>query len=202
MVKEIAVKLGGNKSSFLFKKIDRAKLYGRKRRIPLDVDGQPCKKAQLLEDGSLLLRSGMTGQGYFDDSGAEISQGDMYGLDKDGNILDKQPSTLGIPQDLVGPITPEDVLNLELTTIYHLTPSVIDDDLKKSLSCGDIYRFDFNYFADFRTERGIILKNQYGYFVLVGVPKVPTWSELSIIPDELFESDDTDDNADIDFEMF
>lgn len=65
MARVISVGLEGVESSFGFKVVDRAALYGRRRRVALDRDGQTCSRASLLEDGSLLLRSGMTGQGYF-----------------------------------------------------------------------------------------------------------------------------------------
>jgi len=80
LAKPIIVSLGGAESTFSFTKLDRSKLYGTRRRIVLGPDGEPCQRAQLTEDGSLLLRSGMTSQGYFDDSGNLISQSDFVGI--------------------------------------------------------------------------------------------------------------------------
>ena len=68
MAKNIIVSLDGEESSFGFKAVDRASLYGKRRRIALDKDGNPCTRGSLLEDGSLLLKSGMSGQGYFLDA--------------------------------------------------------------------------------------------------------------------------------------
>jgi hypothetical protein len=202
MAKPIVVNLKGAESTFSFAKLDRAKLYGRKRRLILGPDKEPCQRASLLEDGSLLLRSGMTAQGYFDDDGNVVSQSQFVGFDTDGNQIERQPSTLGIAQDLAGPVAPEEVLDLELTTVYQVTPDEIEGPLEKSLGDGDIYRFPLNYSADFRVETAFIVKNEEGYFVLVGAPTEPQWSEPHVVPSEIFESSDDDAEDDLDFEMF
>jgi hypothetical protein len=201
LAKEIIVSLAGNESTFSFQKIDRSKLYGRKRRLALGPDGQPCQKAQLLEDGTLLLLSGMTAQGYFDQGGMVVSQSEFVGITGDGTVIGRQPSTLGVSQALQGPVKPEEVFDLELTTIYQLTPNLLDGSLESELSEGRIFRFPFNYSADFRTETAFILKNTDGIFVLVGVPRNLEWSELDAIPNEVFESTGAEDD-DLDFEMF
>jgi hypothetical protein len=59
MAKNIIVSLDGEESSFGFKAVDRASLYGKRRRIALDKDGNPCTRGSLLEDGSLLLSKGV-----------------------------------------------------------------------------------------------------------------------------------------------
>ena len=64
MARVIAVSLEGVESTFGFASVDRSALYGRRRRVPLDEHGNACTRASILDDGSLLLRSGMTGQGY------------------------------------------------------------------------------------------------------------------------------------------
>jgi hypothetical protein len=202
MAKPIVVNLRGVETTFSFVKLERSKLYGRKRRFLLGPDNEPCQRAQLIEDGSLLLRSGMTAQGYFDNDGNAVNKSEFIGLSADGSLIELQPSTLGLAQDLVGPVTPEEVLDLKLTTVYQLTPENITDPLETSLANDDIYRFPLNYSADFRVETAYILKNNEGYFVIVGVPTAPEWSEPHTVPSEIFESSDSDDNDDLDFEMF
>ncbi len=63
MAKAIVVEHEGAVSSFAFNKIDRSRLYGRRRRVALDPAARPCTRAALTDDGALLLRSGMTAQG-------------------------------------------------------------------------------------------------------------------------------------------
>ena len=202
MAKPIVVVLEKSESTFSFVKLDRAKLYGTRRRIVLGPDDETCQRAQLTEDGSLLLRSGMTSQGYFDDSGNLISQSDFVGISADGSIVERQPSTLGVAQELAGPVGEEEVLNLELTTVYHATAKEIDPSLEKKLKKGEVFRFPLNYYADFQTETAYLLLNDEGYFVLVGVPADPQWSEPQVVPSEVFESEDLGGDDDLDFEMF
>ena len=202
MAKPIVVVFEKSESTFSFVKLDRAKLYGTRRRIVLGPDDETCQRAQLTEDGSLLLRSGMTSQGYFDDSGNLISQSDFVGISADGSIVERQPSTLGVAQELAGPVGEEEVLNLVLTTVYHLTAEEIDPSLEKKLKKGEVFRFPLNYYADFQTETAYLLLNDEGYFVLVGVPADPQWSEPQVVPSEVFESEDLGGDDDLDFEMF
>jgi hypothetical protein len=202
LAKPIVVVLENFESTFSFVKLDRTKLYGTRRRIVLGPDDETCQRAQLTEDGSLLLRSGMTAQGYFDDSGDLISQSDFVGISSDGSIVPRQPSTLGVAQELSGPVGEEEVLNLELTTVYHATAVEIDSSLEIKLKKGEVFRFPLNYYADFQTETAYLLLNDEGYFVLVGVPTNPQWSESQVVPSEVFESEDLEGDDDLDFEMF
>ena len=202
MAKAIVISFDGGESNFSFAKLDRSKLYGIRRRIVLGPNGQPCQRVQLTEDGSLLLRSGMSAQGYFDNDGTQVNKSDLVGINADGSIVGRQPSTLGVAQELVGPVDEEEVLNLELTTVYHVTAEQIDQSLDKKLKKGKVFRFPLNYYADFQTETAYLLQNDEGYFVLVGMPAEPQWSEPQEVPSEVFESEDIDGVDDLDFEMF
>ena len=53
----------------------------------------------------------------------------------------------------------------------------------------------------FQTETAYLLLNDEGYFVLVGVPAEPQWSEPQVVPSEVF-SEDLEGDDDLDFEMF
>ena len=64
MAKPIVVSLEGIESSFDHAKVERAQLYGARRRLPLDSTGEACIKAGLTTDGLYLLQAGMTAQGY------------------------------------------------------------------------------------------------------------------------------------------
>ena len=62
-----------------------------------------------------------------------------------------------------------------------------------------IYRFDFNYFSDFKLEDGIILKAEQDYFALIGRNTTCHWIAENIdnLPEEIEEFEDND----LDFEM-
>lgn len=196
----IAVSLDGVESTFEFKAVDRAAIYGKRRRVALDREGQPCTRASLLEDGSLLLRSGMTGQGYFLPDGTFLKQSDLEAFDDAGNPLEKVPSTLGVPQPLEGPVDPRDVLDLRIETVYALDPDAVSDALTERLNAGDVYRFTFNFRDDYRAETGMLLANENGVFALIGVPVSYEWSSLQVLVD-LPAADDESDDDDLDFEF-
>lgn len=199
MARVISVALDGVESAFTFKAVERSALYGKRRRVALDRDGQPCGRASLLEDGSLLLRSGMTGQGYFLPDGRFVKQSDLEGFDASGVVLEKAPSTLGVAQPLEGPIDPSEVLDLRVETIYALDPDAVDDGLMAKLTSGNLYRFAFNFRDDYRAETGILLSNENGVFALIGIPVSYSWSSLAVASELPPADEDSDD--DLDFEM-
>ena len=103
MAKPIVVSYKGKESSFDHGKLDRAKLYGKKKRVALDSSGEVCIKASLDEDGTTLIRSGMTAQGYFENDGAWVPNKELVGLDEKGKPLELQDSTLGAAQTVEVP---------------------------------------------------------------------------------------------------
>ena len=199
MAKNIIVSLDGEESSFGFKAVDRASLYGKRRRIALDKDGNPCTRGSLLEDGSLLLKSGMSGQGYFLDDGTFLKQSDLEGFDINGNALSKAPSTLGQIEKLNGPVNPNDVLDLRVKTVYALEEENLGEKLKSSLAQGNIYQFKFNYREDYHAETAFILSNENGIFALIGDPVDYNWLSLNITP--VINDIEIDDSEELDFEM-
>lgn len=200
MARQITLTLDGATSSFDFKKVDRNKLYGRRIRMLLDGDGEPCTRASLTADGSTLLRVGMTAQGYFDDEGTWIPNADLVGLDGDGQPLEPVPSTLGVPQKLAK-VHASEMLDMRLQTVYALSAADLDAGLEDALEAGDIFRFQFNYRPDFRPEAGFLVANEHGVFALVGTMTEPPWLELDqpVLLDEDVSDDDSDD---LDFDFF
>ena len=80
MAKTINISYKGESAVFGYKPIDRGVLYGKRRRVPFDGEGNECAKASLLEDGSLLIKSGMTAQGYFTPDKVWVAQGDLEAI--------------------------------------------------------------------------------------------------------------------------
>ena len=200
MAKPIVLERAGAVSRFDFSKVTRAQVYGRKRRVPLGPDGEPCARAALAFDGSLLLRSGMTGQGYFEDDGHWIPAKELVGMDSDGMELAFVPSTLGEPQPLEGPHSPQELLDLQVESVNALDPVEVEDGLASDQQAGKIYSFAFNYRGDYRAEQGFLVGNDEGFFALVGQAAEPEWCELDEIAPPAFE-DEAEEDDDIDFEM-
>lgn len=200
MAKPIIVTWGGVQSSFDHEKLDRAKLYGKRQRQILDPSDQRCEKAELSRDGTLLIRSGMTAQGYFDEGGAWIPSSKLVGLGPDGNPLPHIPSTLGEAQKLEGPVNPDEVLDLAVRSVYVLSPAGLDPKLEGSLKEGKVFKFTFCYRGGYDTEVAYLVGNGGGYFALVGSPSVSEWCELQTTVADDGGADDGDDE--LDFEMF
>lgn len=195
----IVVRFGDQEASFGFSKVDRAKLYGRRMRLLLDTEGQACTRAALTADGTLLVRAGMTAQGYFDQEGAMVSSRDLVGLDPEGLPLPRVPSTLGVAQDArVVPAT--ELLATRIQSVYALDSDEIDGALRETLEAGQVLEFAFNYRDDFRTERGFLVWNETGFYALIGAGTTPTWVDLDA-PIEPFDEDEDDDDS-LDFGMF
>ena len=72
MAKSIILNKNDNTSIFQLKKIERKKLYGYKKRLAVDENNNECKRGSLTEDGQILIKSGMTSQGWFIDGGKQI----------------------------------------------------------------------------------------------------------------------------------
>ena len=199
MAREIVVTHEGAENHFTFSKLSREKLYGRRRRAVLDPAGENCQRAQLTNDGSLLLVRGMLGQGYFDDKNGYVDTVDLIGIAADGSLLDRQSATLNVAQPLSA-AEPTEVLDLQVTTVYRLQTEELDPNLGKELDQGAIFRFPLNYQADFQVETAYLLKNDAGIYAVVGVPASTEWIEPAAVVEELFESEETEVDE-IDFDM-
>lgn len=200
MSKPVVVSWSGAESSWSLRSLNRAALYGRRKRLALDAAGNPCSRASLLDDGSLLLRSGMTGQGYFLADGHMFKVGELTGLAEDGSPLPVAPGTLGVAQELTGPVDPSMLLDLRVSAVYVLAPETVDAQLQQRLDDGQMFSFGFNFRDDYHEETAILLANKDGVFALVGNPVSRQWSSLEISTSLPVSDDESDD--DLDFEMF
>ena len=200
MAKAILINYQGEEAQFSHKKIDRSKLYGSRKRIPLDPLGENCLRCELSDDGSTLIMSGMTSQGYFDSDINWIPNKELIGMDSSGKALDKVPATLGVVQDAVLSEL-ESLLDLAVDSIYQLDPEEVPQSIQTVLESGKTLNFPFNYREDYHAESAYLVLNDEGYFALIGNPIKPEWMELNQVIEESFENE-AEDNNDLDFEMF
>jgi hypothetical protein len=198
VAKGLVLTLDGETSSFQIEKVERAKLYGVRRRLAVDHKGRTCSRASLTDDGQVLLRAGMTAQGWFDADGRQVEQKAIGAEDADGKAIDLVPSTLGVEQRLEGPVDAREVLDLSLTAVYRITAEALDESLAQSLAEGQFWRFPFNYRPDYRSEIGYIVQNPEGIFAIIGTPAPAQYLEPHAPPPP---ADDDEDEGDLDFEM-
>jgi len=200
MAKPISISFQGKFSNFVHVKLERSKLYGRRKRISYDPQGEECSRISLSEDGTLLIRSGMTAQGYFTEDNRWVPNKNLVGLDESGKTLELVLSTLGEPQEVAEPCKPQELLDIKPTTVYMLDAAEMDGALEKQLDEGSIFTFPLNYRAYYRAETAFLLKNGEGYFCVVGVPTVSEWCEQEKPAVE--KQEEEEDSDDLDFDMF
>ncbi len=142
----------------------------------------------------------MTVQAYFDEEGEWVESSRMVGLDDDGEPVDKVASTLGVGQE-IEESTPEALSQNLMSAVYHLTDADVDPKLREGLDAGTIYKFSFNYRADYSAETAFLLSNEHGVFALITKDATPQWCQLaSVARDDFAEEEEMGD--DLDFEMF
>jgi len=168
MAKPLMVTFGEKTISFNPSRLDRAKVHGARKRIPLDRNGNQCTRASLTADGSQLLTSGMTAQGYFSTDGRWIAHSEMIGLDSSGMVVEPKPSTLGVPQSVSGPVDPVEILSLEVESIFNLELEEDSNYLVEKLKSGLIYKCLFNYVAGFEVGTAYLVANDAGIFAHIG----------------------------------
>lgn len=198
MAREIQLLLDNNLSSFAFKKVSRNDLYGFKKRIPLGSDGQPCARAQIDEDTGQLIPSGGLEGFYINQNFSNVEKNDLVAKDPNNQTLKKFDSTLGTPQK-IEPISVEDLLSLEVTSVYALTPSSVDSKLETALSQNQCFQFPFNYYSDYNLETGVLIKSGENIFALIGNLCPSEWVEENTQPSIIEEIQEEEE---LDFQMF
>lgn len=200
MAKTINLTYGAETAIFAYKPIDRAVLYGKRRRVAFDLNGKECAKASLLSDGSLLIRSGMTAQGYFTEDETWVPQSELEAINLDGTKPELFPATVG--ENVVAEkVSAVEALSLRFDTTYSLEPEELPSGLKKELDSGSLFKFPFNPRADYQVETGILVSNENGYFALIGQEVEYQYSALSSVVSVVDEAA-SDSSDDLDFEMF
>ena len=198
MAKPLIVQHAGVTSSFDVTLLERSKIYGSRKRVNLDAQDRDCARAALTIDGASLLASGMTGQGYFTDAGSWVARSQMVGIDVDGKTVEPKPSTLGLPQDLEGPVDAAQVIDLVIQSVYYLEPQADASGLVERLKAGEVFRCPFNFSAGHELETAYLVGNTEGVFAIVGQHVETSWVEegQSYVP-----ALEPEDNADeLDFE--
>ena len=200
MAKTINISFKGEAAVFAYKPIDRTVLYGKRRRIAFDEAGNECAKASLLADGSLLIRSGMTAQGYFTPENVWVPQGELEAVNLDGSIPELFPATVGESVE-ASEVSATEALQMRFETTYSLEPESLADSIKKVLDSGGILSFPFNPRADYQLETAILVGNENGYFALIGQPIEYEFASLFSLV-SVTEEAESEGSDDLDFEMF
>ena len=195
MAKPVIIKHNEETAFFSPTRVDRAKIYGARKRIAVDTLNRSCTRAALTSDGRQLLVSGMTAQAYFNSGGIWVTRNEMVGIGPEGDVVDIKPSTLGLEQVLEGPVDPTEILNLELQSVFFLDSEETPPLLLEHLKAGSVFKFPFNYAAGLEVETAYLVSNDEGIFALVGKPIDDHWvdeGETFVAPEDEEETDDFD----------
>jgi len=169
MAKNLTFIIDKNKFQAAITKVDRDKVYGFVEEAVTDKQGGVCMSANLLDDGKTLILSGATALKTVNEKMQEVDKATLKTVYLDGSDAVLIPSSYD-GEIKLEPCSLDDLFDLQVDTVYQLT---WDDEASKKellslLKDGNVYRFVFNYRADYEGADAIVVGNGEEAFVLTG----------------------------------
>ena len=169
MAKNITFRMGQHSFAAAINKVDRDKVYGFVEEVITDESGKSCVSGSLLDDGQTVVLSGATALKTVDANQAEVDKKALKMVYADGTDAVLVASSYDGEVELKQ-ATQEELFDLEVNTVYQLQWE--DDAAKQStlkqLDNGALWKFVFNYRADYEGADAIMLSAQNEVFVLTG----------------------------------
>lgn len=156
MERTLEVGCRGSTSRFTTRKLSRATLYGRRRRVAVDPQGRECRVAALTRDGRFLLPPGSTATLCLDEEGDVVGRD---GLRPARAGQDAPPA--GEPQAA----EPTELLDHTIRQVHALDPVAVSEQLEALLAETGMCRLAD---ADGAGTAHFLVRNDAGYFLLVG----------------------------------
>ena len=203
MAKAIQFIAGKLKFAASLTKIDRDKVYGFIDEKVNDDNGNPCILGSLLDDGRTLVLNGATAIKTVDTSFNELDKTELKVVYQDGKDAVLVPSSYEGEINLTE-TTFDDLFNLEITSVYQLDfeDLAVKTSVNDFLADGKVFRFVFNYRADYEGADAILISNPAGIFALTG--RIIDFSylenKLMKVTENLVE-DTIEEDEEIDFGM-
>jgi hypothetical protein len=179
-------------------KVDRDKVYGFIEDVALDRDGNPCSTANLLEDGATIVLSGGTALKTVAGNFEEVDKATLKTVYQDGTDAVLVPSSYDAPIELQ-PASLEDLFSLEVQALYQLTwdDLTAKNELLQALSGSTVYRFVFNYRADYEGADAVVIRSGDEAFVLTGrMMEFEYLNNVNVLPSIDLEPTEQDDETD------
>lgn len=150
-------------------KVDRDKVYGFVEHQVLDKNGNVCTTGNLLDDGQTLILSGATAMKTVNTQNTEVDKKTLKTVYMDGKDAILVPSSYEGTIELTRAAM-DDLFNLEVSAVYQLTWADADakKGMLKELDGGQLFRFIYNYRADYEGADALLLAAQNQVFVLSG----------------------------------
>jgi len=199
MAKEVIFKFQENVVKTSLTKVDRDKVYGWSEIIYTDKSGNICTWATLLNDGETLIGTGGTALKSFNNVGKEISKSDLIAVFDDGTEATLINSVFDMETMLSNEKSIEDLMNLEVKSVYQLEVIENKDVLENWLTKYKVLYLTFNYRTDYEGDDAFILNQGDLFFIITGNIKdfryvsLQTYQNLEV---------ETDESEEIDFNMF
>jgi hypothetical protein len=199
MAKEVIFKFQENVVKTSLTKVDRDKVYGWSEIIYTDKSGNICTWATLINDGDTLRGTGGTSLKSFNNVGKEISKSDLIAVFDDGTEATLINSVFDVETMLSNEKSIEDLMNLEVKSVYQLEVIENKDVLENWLTKYKVLYLTFNYRTDYEGDDAFILNQGDLFFIITGNIKdfryvsLQTYQNLEV---------ETDESEEIDFNMF
>jgi hypothetical protein len=202
MARQIKFVFGNQQWNAGLTKVDRDKVYGYVEEVVSDKNGNVCLSASLLDDGSTVILYGATALKTAGTDNNELDKANIVTV-----YLDNKPASLvpsSYDQDVaLQECGLDDLFNLEVTAVYQLS---FDDAAQKqtlinTLSMGKLFRFIFNYRADYEGSDAILLCGSNEIFALSGNYLAFEYMNKNVIVTVETESDAGNDETSMDFGM-
>jgi len=198
MAAHLEVTYQGQASRFALTAIDRKRLHGYTKRIALDADGHECAAAHLTRDGCFLLTAGSTADLYTNERGDSVPRADLVPVGRDGHALETLAPTTGRPQDVEGPVSPEEILNCVVVKAYVLAPETLSPALQSALARGAIFKVPYRPRKATQATTAFLLANETGTFLVQTEPCAFDFVGPEQLP---AETDDWADGQDEEFDF-
>ncbi len=181
-------------------KVDRSKLYGRRKIETLDMDENPCTLATLLDDGKTLVPYGGTASGYINPDGEWVSRNNITPVDLDGKPLKTVPSSFDSGLNLKQTADIEEFLDHSIRLCYALQGE-LPAALLKALADGTIFKTEFSYRGGINPDPAFVMQgdDNTNWLLIAEANKIEyvTLEQAAVIAateeeDEETESDELD----------
>ncbi len=187
-------------------KVDRSKLYGSVKVETLDMDGEKCDLATLLNDGKTLVPYGGTASGYLNPEGEWVRRKKITAVDFEGNPLETVESSFDEPIELNEKVDVDTFLEHSIRLTYAL-PNIegMSPVLLKSLEAGDIYTFKFSYRGGVDPDPAFIMQgSDKTIWMMIGAKNRVEYAALAqaaVVAASAEDDDENTDSGELDFGM-
>ena len=179
MARSITFTFSKNSFDCSLHKVDRAKLYGSRRIETLDMDGNECTLATLLDDGKTLVPSGGTALGYINPQGEWVSRKNITAIDYDGQPLETIPSSFEAGIVLDEQVSPEFFLDHSIRLTYQLLSDDLDEDFLSMIAHGAIFKTHFSYRGGIDPDPAFVMQGEDNTtWLLIGSINQVSYSKL------------------------